>query len=87
MDRDIKDYNDLFSQIIKETDLKDKDPLGYNIQETLTDGFNHNQCPYGRPELDHYCILAYKDENEDLLCMLCTIGQSISRSKVYALVF
>jgi len=69
MDRDIKDYNDLFSQIIKETDLKDKDPLGSDIKETLTDGFNNNQCPHGRSELDHYCILAYKDEHEDLLCM------------------
>ena len=69
MDKDIKNYNNLFSQIIKETDLKDKDPLGSDIKEILTEGFNNNQCPHGRQELDSYCILAYKDSNENLLCM------------------
>ena len=65
MDLDIKNH---FSKIIKKTDLKDFDPLSHNIKDYLEQNYNHNQCHLGRPELDHYCMLAYKDEDDNLLC-------------------
>jgi len=65
MDLDIKDP---FSKIIKDLDLKLKSPLDDNIKKYLESSYNFNKCSLGRPELDHYCSLAYKDEDGVLLC-------------------
>ena len=59
---------DPLSSIIDKLDLKLTDPLSDDIKEYLSDKYHHNQCNLGRPELDYYCMLAYKDENDKLLC-------------------
>ena len=61
----IKDY---FTKITKEAYLGKNDPLADNIKAYLEENYNHNRCHLGRPELDHYCMLAYLDEDDNLLC-------------------
>ena len=67
---DIEDPDDInISGSIDPADYNIKDPGEDNIRDYLLESYNMNQCPLGKPELDHFCVSAYKDSRGTLLCM------------------
>ena len=66
----IEDPDDInISGSIDPADYNIKDPGADNIRDYLLESYNMNQCPLGKPELDHFCVSAYKDSKGVLLCM------------------
>ena len=57
------------SESIDPADYNIRDPLDQDIRNYLVKNYNFIQCPLGKPELDKFCMSAYKNEEGTLVCM------------------
>ena len=57
------------SASIDPADYNIRDPLDQDIRDYLVENYNFIQCPLGKPELDKFCMSAYKNEEGVLVCM------------------
>jgi hypothetical protein len=66
----LKDPVDInISDTIDPADYNIKDPFDQNIKDYLVENYNFTQCPLGKPELDNFCMSAYKNKEGILVCM------------------